>query len=139
MKFIDVMDAQEKAKYIHDQACVYLLHFTSAVQCVFSGSQKMALLLTLTKSEIERHAVSFSSAGAVAVYEPNKAQLNSIVASLFHDQVTAYVFTVFDAQQGLDGIAVSFAATVEGGWHRHDQSWDEQEWAPAPVLRQRLL
>ena len=95
---IDITSVQEKAKYIHQQACVYLPHVTYAVQCIFSiapsarntiaaGVNRVALLLTLTKSEIERH---------VAIYEPNRTQLGSILSGLFHDKVVAYVFTLSD-------------------------------------------
>ena len=120
MMCIDITNVQEKAKYIHQQASVYLPHFTYAVQCIISiapsahntvaaGVNKVALLLTFTTSEIERHAASYSCAEAVAIYEPNKTQLGSILSGLFHDKVIVSVFTLFDVRQGVDSIAVSIA------------------------------
>ena len=106
MMCIDITNVQEKAKYIHQQASVYLPHFTYAVQCIFSiapsapntvaaGVNKVALLLTLTKSEIERHVTSYSCAEAVAIYEPNKTQLGSILSGLFHDKIIAFMFLLY--------------------------------------------
>ena len=120
MTSVDLGDIQIKAKHIHVRACEYLRHFTDSVQRVFSvapsahdtiqaTNNKMALLLTLSKSEIERHAVSFSAAEAVAIYEPNKAQLGSILPNLFHDCVVVYVFFIVGLYHGIDSIALSFA------------------------------
>ena len=87
------------------------------VRAILSQLGLIGLLCFLhsLRAKVERHATSYSSSEAVAVYEPNRSQLGSIMAGLFHDKVVAYVFTLIDIKQGLDSLAVSFARKC--GYH----------------------
>ncbi len=76
----------------------------------FSVSQpNRASLLTYDSSDIRKVGSAFSLAQHVALYEPGRNHVKQIFGQLKGDTCTCYVFSLLDADYGIDSAVVSLA------------------------------
>ncbi len=113
-------EMHEKANLCHIAAQDILQPLGSSVDILFSiapsahasfsvSQPDRASLLTYDNSDIRKVGSAFALAEHVALYEPGRNHVKQIFGQLKADTCTCYVFSLLDADYGIDSAVVSFA------------------------------
>ena len=113
-------EMQAKAYLCHTAAAEILQPIAHLVDLIFSIAPSAhsaypashpanTKLLTYDSNDIKKVAYAYSMAAHIALYEPSKQQVRQIFGQLQNASCRCYVFSLLDADYGIDSAPLSFA------------------------------